>query len=175
MSYSQIVVVCEDDAQGTFVRSFLKKGGYRHQAIRVLRFPSGKGSGAQFVLDNVADELEGFRIWQAKALIVMIDADNHDVLERKAQLDRACVSKGKFVRNANEAALFLVPTRNIETWFRYLSDQEWNEVENFKQTKDDNLAKEAARNLHRMCFDEQKLEQPAPASLENACFEWQRF
>lgn len=175
MSYSEVVVLCEDDAHGSFIRSFLRKRGYRHQQVRVCRYPSGQGSGAKFVLDNVATELEGFRAWQAKALIVMIDADNRKVSQRKMQLDKACKAGGKAVRSADETALFLVPMRNIESWFRYLSNQEWNEAENFKQTKDDNLAKEAGRNLHRMCFDEQKLEQPAPSSLEDACIEWERF
>lgn len=175
MSYSEVIVVCEDDAQGSFIRTFLKRRGYRHQQIRVSRFPSGRGSGAKFVLDKVADELKGFRAWRAKGLIVMIDADNHEVSRRKAQLNKACQTRGITTRSADEAALFLVPKRNIESWLRYLNDQEWNETENFRLATNDGLAKEAARSLHRMCFDEQKLKQPAPASLVDACLEWERF
>lgn len=175
MSYSEVIVVCEDDAQGSFIRAFLKRRGYGHQQIRVSRFPSGRGSGAKFVLDKVADELKGFRAWRAKGLIVMIDADNHEVSRRKAQLNKACQTRGITTRSADEAALFLVPMRNIESWFRYLNNQEWNETENSRLATNDGLAKEAARSLHRMCFDEQKLKQPAPASLVDACLEWERF
>ena len=96
-------------------------------------------------------------------------------LNEKKQLEKACTSKGHLVRSNTEAVIFLVPMRNIESWFRYLSNRDWNETEKFRQTKDDNLAKEAASNLHRMCFDEQKLGQPAPSSLEDACLEWERF
>lgn len=175
MSYSEVIVVCEDDAQGSFIRTFLKRRGYGHQRIRVLGFPSGKGSGAKFVLDKVANELKGFRACQAKALIVMIDADNHEVSQRKAQLNKACQTRGITTRSADEAALFLVPMRNIESWLRYLNSQEWNETENFRLAANDGLAKQAARSLHRMCFDRQKLKQPAPASLVDACLEWERF
>ncbi len=108
-------------------------------------------------------------------MIVMLDADNHTLEERKRQLDATCIKAKVRVRQPDEAALYLIPTRNIETWFRYLTNKTWDEAENYPHDKRHHLAKQAANRLHDMCFKAQKLREPAPSSLQDACEEWARM
>lgn len=120
-------------------------------------------------------EIKTFRKWMNKALIVMTDADTSSVIARKAQLDKACQDVGVPPRNADEAIIFAIPKRNIETWLVYLDGQNPDEETDYKSAKTTALAKEAGAELHRLCYEAQKLRAPAPHSLEDACVEWERF
>lgn len=174
MKRTEIVVLCEDEAQGTFIRTFLKERGYNHE-IRIIPYPSGKGSGAKYVINNVAKELAAIRQWKAKSLIVMIDEDTLGLEQRKGQLDKACKDEKVKPRKPDESVLYLVPARNIETWFHYLKGNKVDKKKDYKQTFNSDQARSSAKELHRMCYKSQALRKPAPDSLLDACEEWKRF
>ncbi len=107
--------------------------------------------------------------------MVIIDADTCTVAQRKTQLDAARRSQGVPVRSPEEAVVLAIPKRNLETWFVYLSGEPWNEQADEWKRKKDDLAKRAANLVYHMCYHQQRLRQPAPPSLEDACGEWRRF
>jgi hypothetical protein len=125
---SQVIVLVEDDHQEMLVYRYLKKRGLR---TRIESSPSGKGSAESWVRKSFAKEVSAYRIRQAKAstaLIVVIDADTHTVLDRLNQLDQALRDAGKQRIDAGaEQIARLVPKRNVETWILCLTGQEVDE------------------------------------------------
>lgn len=172
---AEIIILCEDQSQNTFIRSFLSERGYGHRQMRTLPMAGSRGAGEQVVRKLLPPEIRTFRQRQNKALIVMTDADTGNVIARKAQLDKACQDAGVPLRNADEAIIFAIPTRNIETWFVYLAGQDPDEQTDHKSAKTTALAKDSGIELHRLCYEAQKLRAPAPPSLQDACAEWKRF
>ena len=173
---SEVIVLCEDSAQNSFIRQFLKQRGFSHRQIRSLPLAGRTGgAGEKLVRDQYPGELQSMRRWQNKALIVMLDADTGTVQHRKDQLDRACDEKGVARRTAGEPVVVAVPKRNVETWFVYLTGSAWDEQSDEWKRKRDDLARPAADGLHDMCYRQQSLTDPAPPSLQDACAEWQRF
>ena len=170
---SEIVVICEGSVDATFVRTFLRKRGYKRN-VHFLSYPQGKGCGEQFVRKNYPVELKALRRWKNKGLLVMLDADAGSVENRMRQLDEACDSVGVERRRNQEPVAFIVPKRNVETWLVYLHGGVWGEEEDYKKSVNDDLAKGAARKLHDMCYKDQKLLEPAPDSLKKSCDEWRR-
>ncbi|WP_446008306.1 hypothetical protein [Candidatus Electrothrix sp.] len=58
---SQIIILCEDKAHEMFATRFLKKGwGVNPRAIRVVPYPSGKGSGENFVMKKLSKEAKAW-------------------------------------------------------------------------------------------------------------------
>jgi hypothetical protein len=134
---SQVIVLVEDDHQEMLVYRYLKKRGLR---TRIESSPSGKGSAESWVRKSFAKEVSAYRIRQAKAstaLIVVIDADTHTVLDRLNQLDQALRDAGKQRIDAGaEQIARLVPKRNVETWILCLTGQEVDEETDYKNATD---------------------------------------
>jgi hypothetical protein len=134
---SQVIVLVEDDHQEMLVYRYLKKRGLR---TRIESSPSGKGSAESWVRKSFAKEVSAYRIRQAKAstaLIVVIDADTHTVLDRLNQLDQALRDAGKQPIDAGtEQIARLVPKRNVETWILCLTGQEVDEETDYKNATD---------------------------------------
>jgi hypothetical protein len=176
---TEIVVLCEGDTDATFIRSFLRRRGY--DARRQVRFvvgPKGRGSGEQFVRQKLPNELSAYRNRQNPrliALIVMTDADVGTVVNRKNMLDRECETADVPKRRLDESVLYIIPRRHAETWYVYLNGESWDEEADYRNRKQDDLAKLAAAKLHRMCFEQQRLNEPSPQSLQDACEEWKRM
>jgi hypothetical protein len=176
MKTRSVVILCEDKVHETFVRRFLRCRGYDHRQIDTFDVPTRRaGSGEQFVRAHFANQLSAIRKRQDAALVVVMDADAGTVEDHRRELDLACRQAGVSPPTPQEAVVRVIPKRNIETWFRYLTGLDWDETSNTWKTKHANLARPAAEQLHEMCYGEQKLRQPAPASLESACEEWKRF
>ena len=168
------VLLCEDSQHEAFVRRFLKKRRLVTGHLRVEKCPDG--SAEQFVRKQYPIELAALRTRHAKsALIVVIDGDKEGVQRRRDQLAAACRDADIGDRATAEAVMVLVPTWNIETWLAYLAGEPADE------TKPDypRLAKESACQSHvealaAMC-EAGQLRVPAPASLQDACEEYEGF
>ncbi|MCX6880177.1 MAG: hypothetical protein NTW21_41195 [Verrucomicrobia bacterium] len=107
-------------------------------------------------------------------LVVIVDADTRDVADRKRQFMRECEESNVPWIADDDRVVMIVPKRNIESWFVYLTGDEWNEESSEWRRKNDALAKPAGKALNHMCYVDQRLRQPAPPSLEEACAEWRR-
>lgn len=135
---SQIILLVEDSLHELFVFRYLRKLEYGVHAMRIVKSPSGAGSGEQWVRERFAIERDACRRRQAETkLIVVIDADIHTVQHRIAQLDLALREGGApAISNGTTEIARLVPKRNIETWILCLNDVNVNEDADYKRTRD---------------------------------------
>lgn len=128
-----VIVVLEDDHHEMLLRRYLKKRGIRKHEMRIRRSPSGQGSAESWVRREFVKEVRVYRTRHAQTkLIVAIDADNHTVQRRLAQLDQALGESGLPAIGNGEQVARLVPKRNVETWILCLNGQPVNEETDFK-------------------------------------------
>jgi hypothetical protein len=134
-----VIVVLEDDRHKMLVSRYLKKRGMGDREMRIERSPSGEGNAEGWVRKTFVKEVNRYRSRHAKtALIVVIDADTHTVLDRWEQLDRALEDAGKHrVDVGHEQVARLVPKRNVETWILCLNGQAVDEETDYKRTRND--------------------------------------
>lgn len=170
------VVLCEDSQHEVFARRFLEKKGYDSREIRVLKSPGGRGAAEQFVRTRFPEELTFLRSRANQLLVVFVDGDAAGLTQRMRQLDEECRKTNVQKRSGDEGVLIFVPTWNIEAWLAYLDGG------NVSEGKGDypRLARprDCTRHvsmLYEMC-SRQKLREPAPPSLQEACREYrERF
>lgn len=173
MKNVEVVILCEDQAQNSFVREFLKRRGYNRRMVRTRPMVGRTGgSGEAAVRKDFPDQLKAIRTRSKGLLIAVIDGDTKSVDERLDQLETECRGASVLPRAPEDPVVVAVPRRNIESWFVYLTGGETNEETDQWKRKKDDLARPAARALHQMCYEDQKLRDPAPDSLEAACMEW---
>lgn len=170
-----IVILCEDRQHEAFARRFLKSTGVMMRNLRVEISPQGRGSAEQFVRKQYVKELEYYRRRRHRvqqALLVMIDADGRQVTDRIRQVEEEAVASGDEGRRDDERVAICVPARNIETWFAYLDGQDVNETDSYPRLARPRDCQPHVEALWKMC-QQAALRQPAPASLESACDEYQ--
>ena len=172
MSGVSVILLCEDMQTDVFVRRFLKRRKFRFKS---LGFPHGSGSGEQWVRERYPHELQAIRQRQGACLIVVTDADVHSTKFRREQLDAECKKKGIPRRKDDEQVLVIVPRRNIETWLAYLAGGEVDEETRYPRLKRERDCVQYAEELFRMCEKKQRLREPAPPSLREACGEYRRL
>jgi hypothetical protein len=172
MKNVKVVIICEDKAQESFVREFLRHRNFKHRNIRTLPLSNGKGAGDASVSKRFPAELKAIRTRSEALLIAVIDADKKAFNIRHNELDQECKKAQIEPRTSAERVVVAVPRRNIESWFVYLTGGAANEETDEWKRKKDDLARPAAKQLHKMCYEDQKLRQPAPQSLEEVCKEW---
>lgn len=173
---SQAVILCEDQQQEVFIRHFLMRKGYSQRQMRIERCPSGKQAGEQFVREKYPAELKALRQRSARAetaLLVMIDADKRSVAETAKWLDAICSEQGVAVRNQDDRAALLIPSRNIETWIHFLGGEAVDEKTTYSKLRYESDCKPCVKELFEICS---KGESPMdfPDSLKMACVEYQR-
>ncbi len=136
---SQVIVLVEDSRQQQFVLRYLRRIGLEQHAMRFVQYPSGAGSGEQWVRERFALEVQAYRGRHAETkLIVVIDADNLSVQERLAQLAQQLQeTQADPLRPDAEQIARLVPKRNIETWILCLNHVEVDEDRDYKRTRND--------------------------------------
>ena len=175
MSGGDIVLLCEDKLTDTFIRKFLSYRKFKHRHIRTVSIPKA-GSGEQWVRENFPDQLKFIRQRQKAILIVVTDADNLSVDKRKSKLQEKCIDKRIPQLKKEDGVVQIIPRRNIETWLKYLStDADVDESKDYKQDMQARNCRPLAKALYEMCHVKQKLRQPAPPSLNNACEEYKKF
>lgn len=98
-------------------------------------------------------------------LLVMIDGDKKGVQERKEQL------YSDLARQPGEPIAILVPNRNIESWFAFLDDKFESESVDYKRGYGKGTRNaEYGKRLRERCARGEP--GPLPASLQDACIEW---
>jgi len=175
---SRIIVLCEDRAHEMFVTRFLKKGwGVNPRAIRVVPYPSGRGSGKKFVEQKLFEEAKAFRCRHASTILLVIqDADEFSVEQVKANLDERLPSP----REKNEQIVYIIPRWHIETWIAYLDGMDVDETEKvtYKSTYGKIAEQKSAHpfidSLAEKCRKNIDLISP-PDSLIAACEEFTRI
>lgn len=172
----QLILVCEDSQHETFARRFLEKAGWSTRRLRVVKAPRGGGSAVQFIREHFPIELSAYRSNRnrvAQGLVVILDGDNQGVAHRLNELDTVCQAQGLKSREKDEHVAIIVPTWNIETWLAYLDgatvDQGKSDYPRLDRPRD---CQQHVNQLYAMC-QQGALRQPAPASLEAACEEFQ--
>ena len=169
-----IVLLCEDSQHEAFVRRFLKRRRLVTGHWRVEKCPGG--SAEQFVRERYPVELKALRRRHAKTvLIVVVDGDSEGVQTRRASLADACRAANIEDRTAAEPVVVIVPTWNIETWLAYLAGKSVVETKgDYPRLPRESDCQPQVEALAAMC-EQGQLRAPAPASLQDACGEYERF
>jgi hypothetical protein len=176
MKSADVIILCEDQAHNTFARAFLKRRNFNPKRVRTLPIPGRNGgSGEAYVRRNFPDQLKAIRKRANAMLVVLVDADTKSVEERKQELMTECERNGVPERGDGEHVVLIVPKRNVETWLVYLTGGEVDEETSEWKKKKDDLAKPAGNALDEMCHVNQRLRDPSPPSLVEACSEWKKF
>ncbi len=176
MKCAEIIILCEDQTHNTFARAFLKRRNFNARQMRTLPIPGRTGgSGESSVRRSFPNQLKAIRKRSNAMLIVIVDADTYEVAERKRQFRQECEQCGVSWREDEDHVVLVVPKRNIESWLVYLDGGESDEESSEWKRKKNGLAKPGGKALHEMCYGAQKLREPAPPSLEEACDEWRKY
>jgi hypothetical protein len=174
---TNVFILCEDLQTYTFIRRFLVRQGVNDRRFAPIDFKARKGSGEQYVREQLPNELKVYRRkchHQMNALIVAIDADTGEVARRVRELENECKQKGIDPRQSDDRVMYVIPKRNIETWLAYLSGSEVNENDEYKRLDFERDCQGCVDRLSAMCKSK-KLREPAPPSLQTACTEYERF
>jgi hypothetical protein len=174
----EVVILCEDRQQEVFIRRFLRVRGREHRQFRPVISPAGRGSGEQWVRERFPQEVRAYRSQMGRRnawLVVATDADTWTVQERVQSLERTCREAKLPFRQENEKLIFVVPKRNIETWFAYLRGEAVNEAEAYPRYACENYCRQDVSRLDEMCRRQRLEPVPPPPSLAAACDEYQRI
>lgn len=195
MSGVEIVLLCEDQQTNSFVRNFLKHWNVKGRNITTLRLPASRGAGEKWVREQYPKELKAIRAIRDRRkksrnirnrknayLIVVIDADIHTLDYRHQQLKQECEENHILPRNSSDInVLHIIPRRNIETWLKYLENENNENVDEsikYPKLKRPRDCKKHAKNLYNMYCNRQKQKQLcefAPDSLRKACNEYRKL
>jgi hypothetical protein len=167
-----IVILCEDKQQYLFARYFLQKKGFTGEFFPKFCL-KGKQSGEQYVRENYAAQVKGYRSQKNRkkiCLVVVIDADTLTVAERIRQLEMTLQEK----RHREEKIAIFVPKRNIETWIHYLqSGEPIDEIVAYSKLANQGECKPFVEKLGNQCV--LGLPSNAPPSMHDACIEQKRI
>jgi hypothetical protein len=121
----KVFILCEDLQSGTLLRQYLRGRGFNPRSIQVDSPPASAGCGSQWVRERYARAVRVNRSRHvAEALVVHIDADNHSVGERHAELARALAATEQPPRTEGEAIALVVPRWETETWLHHCLGRE---------------------------------------------------
>lgn len=170
----RLVLLCEDTQQEVFSRRFLKEMGWETRTLRVVKNPSGKGAGEQWVREQFPAEMSACRGNSVSSgLIAIIDADTKTVETRIAEIRNVCQEQGVSFREEDEAIAVVVPKRNIETWIYYLDGAEAvDEKTRYSKLPREKDCRRAVEKLADLCKGP-GLKKNAPPSLIFSCDEYQ--
>jgi hypothetical protein len=101
----------------------------------------------------------------------MIDADSGDVQDRIREFEGACTFLQIPFRANDEAVAIAAPRRNIETWIRYLNDEDVNEQDTYPKLGRERDCKPAVDKIVKRCKST-GLSANAPPALADACGEY---
>jgi hypothetical protein len=138
---SQIVLLCEDQQHHRFVIAFLKQCGIRNPDRMVRALVASQlmqGGNVGWVLEKFPQELRRYRKRQKKAkslLVVMVDADNGTVEDRRSEFADRAKSSGLTPHEEKESVVLLIPKRHVETWILCLLGNTVTEEEDCKTRK----------------------------------------
>ena len=167
----QVILLCEDKQQKSFVYRFLKKKGLKIGNLRVNQTPLGTGSGEKYVRKLFTQELKYYRSRRANAVfITMIDGDIIGINGRIQQLQQECEREQIAFRREDEAVMIAVPTRNIETWIHFLNGNEVDGLKSYPKLDKPSDCQSAVDKLVEMCNNKEPI--IGCPSLDAACQEY---
>ena len=169
---AEIILLCEDLQTDVFVRRFLSHRNIKSRDIHTCPLPEGRQAGEQWVRTRFPEELRKIRQRKKAFLIVVIDADAGSTRNRHTQLEEQCREKEIERRKSEDPVIVAVPRRNIETWFEYLRGHPVDETRSYPRLRRERDCKPLADRLHVMCHEQQRLAEPVPPSLREACKEY---
>ena len=172
---TKITLLCEDLQTDVFVRRFLFHRNFRSHDIFTCPLPDGRQAGEQWVRARFPKELKKIRQSRRAFLVVVIDADDGSTRDRHTQLDQQCRKDGIEGRRRGDPVVVAVPRRNIEAWFEYLRGRSVDEEETYPRLRKETDCKPLADRLHVMCHERQRLDEPVPPSLREACEEYRKL
>jgi hypothetical protein len=175
---SLTIILLEDDHHKMLIYRHLRNCGAGHHQIRIELSPAGEGSAENWVRKRFVKETRAYRSrWARTALIVMIDADSYDVMDRLAQLDQALRENGDPTVGKDERIARLIPKRNVETWILCMNGQAVDEETDYKRTRNDwnSLIPKAARTLHQWTHLESEPPSRCVDSLRSSIGELRRL
>ena len=103
--------------------------------------------------------------------MAIVDGDKLGVQGRMQQFDQKCDELEIPIRKPDDRAAIIVPTRNIETWIKFLEDNKVDETTSYPKLHLESECKQAVDRLVRYCKNN-SLPNTAPASLQIACSEF---
>ncbi len=172
-----LVVVCEDILHATFVRAFLYRRGFTRHQLTFRTAPHGAGDAKQHVCQELCRELTALRRFarSGRGLLVIVDADNLAVAERRRWVQEACRASGVDPPGESEAVFTIVPKWEIENWLAYSRhervDEQCNSYDKYRGRE--SAIYPLVEALADLC-DQQQLPD-APPSLIEACADYARF
>jgi hypothetical protein len=111
-----------------------------------------------------------------EALVVVLDADVKEVVERQRQLAQQLQTANLEDRAADERIVHLIPRRNIETWIAYLMGQPVNEEDEYPRlTRRERDCQPAVDRFIELYRSNQQLPTDCPPSLVTALEELRRL
>lgn len=182
---SNVIVLCEDQAQYWFTYGYLKKLGYHRRSITQRISPGG--SAQQFVKQKYAEEVTAFNSIKNSqknaSLVVMLDADKDkyvnsemEIVDKLKNELEASLEKNQQRTREDRRAIF-VPVRNIESWIFYV-EQDYKQVPDYKETYKNKVSlkpAKAAEQLYETLCKSASCPSNMPASLQDACKELERI
>ena len=163
------VVLCEDEQQYAFANHFLKQMATPElrQCYKVL------GPGHQGVRAKLTKEVASIRKQgSAAALLAIIDADGHSI-EARRRYAQELLDDGQQLAVADPIAI-LVAERNIETWIHWLENNDVDTATRYPKRKGRERECRPAVNKLKAACDKNNLPHDAPASILDACKEFDR-
>ena len=133
---ANLVLLVEDSNQERLLHRYLQSLGVETRNMRIVKSPSGRGAGEQFVREKYASEVRAIRVRMSRTracLIVVIDADSGSVEHRRYQFQKALDDAEERTLSADEAIVRLIPKRNVETWILCLNLCVVNEDVDYRQ------------------------------------------
>jgi hypothetical protein len=170
----QVVILCEDQQQESFIRRFLILRKCDPHKFRMIKPRPGRGSAEQFVREEFPRELRAYRSQRSRrstCLVVGTDADKLAVEERVKSLAKACTEGGVPFRERDEQVCFMIPKRNIETWLAYLRGEAVDEQTVYPRYPCPSDCQQDVKRLDEICR-QRKLKPDIPPSLARACEEF---
>lgn len=172
-----VVVLAEDKRQQQLIRKYLRRRNFATSQIREVAAPVGQTQNVGYVLERYAVEVNAMRsATYSVGLIVVIDADDNTVLERKAQLEDELRKADTRLRAEGEAVALVVPRRNVETWIWHLEGNEVDEETDYKgkPVRPGHDMAEAKRQFAEFLVTGQEPFAGCPLSLQDARMELKR-
>ncbi len=171
MSYEkyQYTILCEDRNQYHFVRGWLEERGVSSRGkIEVYGDLPHPGSGKDYVqghFEMALNKLRSKQSYQKRVLIVVVDADNESYDQAKNNSAFSCSAP-------SDNVFIIVPRWSIETWVRWLSEQNHDEARDeskscktkYNEAPFKKLGKKLAEFMRTAAYDASNM----PDSLERA-------
>lgn len=180
VSPSQVILLVEDRRQQQLISRYLRRLGLWH-VTRAVAVPSGRGSGAQWVLEQFPIEVARYRSRANRAatkLIIFIDADTHTVHDRMQQLERALKEAAVHrINEKEEQVARLISKRNVETWILSLNLERVEETTDYKDQHLDwtEMIPSAAETLYQWARPNALIPRSCVDSLRTDISELQRI